>query len=507
MRKVIMKEELYQKMQEAIHLLCDTVKTTLGPKGRNVIIDHSLFTPFITNDGATIARNIESDDAIINTILEIAKEASLKTDENVGDGTTTTLVLLESIFDLSCELIQKGMNPMLLKKNLEQSLGKVLELLEKEKRKTTEKEYEDIAKIAANDEEMGLFIYEVYQKIKTKNGIQIEEVNENKLEVTYQKGYCFPIELASPLFLNEQEKRVFHKPIFVFIEELADCLENYSLYVNDAMKNKRDLLFIANSYTDSFKEECLYFNKEGTLNCALLKINEFGMKQKIINQDIAFLTNRKENIGTCEHCILTNENALISFTSSKKTLDYVATIQKELENIKEEFDQEFYSKRMAMFLNGLAKIKIGAPTKTESHEKKMRLVDALCALESASQGTIVGGGITFLKLASALPILQETDCVLKETLEIPFKQILMNAGIDVEEIQTRIEKEHYQLVYNVSNEKFEEIGNTKVFDSYVVMKQAIVNACSIAEMLLSTTSLVLNEHENNFNKTNEFTEL
>ena len=297
MKKVIMKEELQEKMQESIHLLCSIVKETLGPNGKNVLIDHSLFSPFITNDGATIARNIESEDAIINTILEIAKESSLKTDSKVGDGTTTTLVLLESIFDNGLELIKKGMPPILFKKNLTKSLEKVLNSLKKEKHLPKNKEYESLSIIAANEEELGKFINQVYQKIKTKNGIEIVETDQSILSVQYENGYQFPIELGSPLFLKEQEKIFLENPVFLYVEDQNSSLENYSMYLNAAMKNKWDVVFIAKNFSDSFIQECLYLNDTQTINCFLLKIGEYGIKESIIWKDIKFITSQKLEIS------------------------------------------------------------------------------------------------------------------------------------------------------------------------------------------------------------------
>ena len=183
MKKVLTRKALQEKMLESVDYLVDIVKTTLGPQGSNVIIDHSMFSPFVTNDGATIARNIESEDAVVNTILEITKEASLKTDEVVGDGTTTTLVLLQSILHSSLNLIQEGMSPMLLKKELNLYLEEIIRKLEQEKILPTDKHYQSIAYIAAKDEKIGRIVASTFQQVKSKNAISIKEVEKNTLEV------------------------------------------------------------------------------------------------------------------------------------------------------------------------------------------------------------------------------------------------------------------------------------------------------------------------------------
>ena len=231
MKKVVSGNVLKEKMIEAIDLLCDTVKVTLGPKGNNVIIDHSNFSPFITNDGVTIAENIESDDEITNTILELAKEASIKTNEIVGDGTTTTLVLLQSIFKEGLKVINEGVSPIILKQEIDESLNKIIELLKSKSRKPTNNDLLNISTISSNDKKIGKLIYEAYLKTQNKDAIKIIETNDIDCSLNFIKGYNFETVIASPYYFNEfKEINITNCKILIIdktlegIEEVANVL-------------------------------------------------------------------------------------------------------------------------------------------------------------------------------------------------------------------------------------------------------------------------------------------
>lgn len=517
MKKVLSGKNLQEKMQESINFLCDIVSTTLGPKGSNVIIDHSLFTPFITNDGATIAKNIESEDEVVNTILEIAKEASLKTNEIVGDGTTTTLVLLQSIFNASLELIKKGENPILLKKELDACLEEILEMLEKEKRIPTKKDLLAIASIAAGDKRLGKIVSDAFEVVKKKSAITIQEKESEDLTLEFQNGYILDTQVLSEYFLNEKKSLHFEQANVLILHDFFSNLENIAFLLNDCLQNKKNLLLFANEYDENVLRELVSLHIENELSCCVLKLTEYGMHQRKIEKDLEILTNAKivenyelitpENIGTIKNVTISNESTCISFIKENKIQEYISLLKEEAINCKDDFEQSFIEKRIAMFDTGLATIFIGAPTKTECHEKKMRLEDALCALESCNDGILLGGGITILKMANELNPNNNAEIIFKEALEKPFCKILTNAGIDASKVLEDIKKEHYQKIYNVNEDKLESVETTSVLDSFNVVKSSLINATSIATMLFSTTSLVINEYKNNANKTNEYTEI
>ena len=514
MKKIICGKELQEKMLESIHLLCDTVKQTLGPKGNNVLIDHSTFSPFITNDGVTIAQNIESEDETIETILEIVKEASIKTNEEVGDGTTTTLVLLESLYEQSLEYIEKGTNPILLKKELDNTLEIILKELQKLKRKTTKEDLKNIATISAGDEELGDLAYQVIKKVKQKEAVVIKESLENRNSVSYLKGYTCETTLASPYFIRDSNTLNYKNSFILLLNTSLTNLECISSLLNDILKNKQPLVIIANDYEENVIEELVSFSLTENIPICLLKIEEYGIHMYKIMKDIECITNaqiiEQENfitgneIGFAENIEITKEKIRIDFKNREKTKIYLAKLKREEKEMIGDLEKEFYEKRISMFMKGTAEIRLGAPTKTECLEKRMRLEDALCALSVSDKGILPGGGISLLQIASKLPISTAASKIWEKALKMPFEQILKNAGLNFMNIYQQIEKEKYKVVFNISDNTWEESIHTKVIDPFLVIKHSLINATSIASMLLTTTSLIINEYKNNSNKENEY---
>jgi len=514
MKKVVSKEILQDKILESINLLCGTVKKTLGPIGNNVLIDHSTFSPFITNDGVTIAKNIESDDETIGAILEIIKEASIKTNNEVGDGTTTTLVLLESIYKESLEYIKNGISPVFLKKELNKTLDIILSDLEKLKRKATKKDLKNIAIIATGEEELGELAYQVVSKVKQKEAIAIKEILENKTKISYYKGYSFESTLASLYFLKDTNVLKCHGAYILLINTVLTNLECISFILNDILKNKRDLIIIANDFQENVVEELVSISLTEKLSICCLKIEEYGMHVYKIMKDIANITNgtivdqenhiTSNDVGIAENIEITKEKVKIDFKATNKTKNYLKKLKIAKKELTNDLEKDFFNKRIAMFSKGTAEINLGAPTKTEVLEKRMRLEDAICALSVCNNGIMLGGGISLLQIAENIKETNEASKIWKKALEEPFIQILKNAGIDYSDIKKKIKKEHYKQIYNVSNSTWEESSSTKVIDPYLVIKHTLINAASIASMLFTTTSLIINEYKNNYNKENEY---
>ncbi len=512
MKKIVNGKELQEKILESIHLLCGTVKETLGPKGNNVLIDHSNFSPFITNDGVTIAQNIESEDETIGAILEIIKEASIKTNEEVGDGTTTTLVLLESIYIKSLEYIEKGGSPILLKKELDKTLETILNELQKLKRKATIKDLKNIASISAGDEKLGNLAYQVMRRVKHKEAITVKEIPENKTTVSYLKGYTCETTLASPYFLKDINKLICKNAYILIMNTPLTNLESISFLLNDILKNKKSLIIIANGFEDNIVEELVSISLIEEISICLLKIEEYGMHIYEIMKDIECITDAKivedtitsKNVGIIENIEITKEKIRIDFKTAEKTKGYLTKLKQLLKEIENDLEKEFYEKRIAMFFNGTALIKLGAPTKIERIEKRMRLEDALCALSTSDKGILLGSGISLLQVASKLSRKNAACKIWKEALKKPLEQITKNAGLNFLEIRKQIEDEKYNLIYNISNDTWEESLHTKVIDPFLVVAQALINATSIAGMLLTTKSLIINEYKNNSNKETEY---
>lgn len=507
MKKIVSGKILQDKILESINLICGTVKSTLGPKGNNVLIDHSNFTPFITNDGVTIAKNIESDDEAIGAILEIIKEASIKTNDVVGDGTTTTLVLLESLYKQSLEYIKNGENPIILKKELNKILEIILKGLAQLKRKPTQDDLKNIAIISAGDENLGNLAYQVITKVKSKDAITIKENSSNETSITYFKGYSCDINLASPYFLKDANKVNYKDSLVLLMNTPFTNLESISFLLNDILKTKQNLVIIANSFDENAVQELVSLTLMSDVNICLLKIEDYGMRVYETLKDIECITSAKiieldnnitsKDIGIADSIEITKDNIRIDFKSNLKTKSYLKELNKKLKYMTSDLEKDFYEKRKAMFSLGTAEIKLGAPTKTEGIEKRMHLEDAICALVVSNEGVLTGGGISLLQIANKLDNTTHANEIWKKALKNPFEQILSNAGLDYLNIQDKIQKDNYNIVYNVSLDMYEDSINTKVIDPYLVIKESLINATSIAGMLLTTTNLIINENKNN----------
>ncbi len=506
MKKIVTGKELQEKMALAVDILGNTVKTTLGPKGSNVIIDHSNFSPYITNDGVTIAENIESDDEVINTILELAKEASIKTNLNVGDGTTTTLVLLQKIFAMGLDYIKKGKNPIGLKNELKEELKEILFLVKKESRKPTSKDLRNIAIISSNDEEIGKIVADAYLKVRAKEAIAIKESEEKKTTVKYLKGYTFDSNLASIYFLESLKELVYAHPRFLIVNNTLNDLEDIALILNNVIKEKEPLVIIANLYSEEFIQDILVMNHDYHSQIILLKTPYYGLNSLYVLEDLALITSstlkkdlkdlKLSDLGYSLQITVNSEEATINFADNAK-------IQKRIKDLKESNEDDI-AKRIAMFKKGSIEISVGAETTTERREKKMRYDDALGAICCASRGIIGGSGLILSKISSLLSSSKESSIIFKEALKEPLKQIIFNSGANYDEIYTKIRESNFTKVYNVKTQQFEDIKDTLVLDPLEVVLNSLINATSIAGMLLTTTSLVINEYASKDNKNYEY---
>ena len=516
MKKVITGEELYDCEEQAIELLCGTVKKTLGPRGSNAIIDHSLMSPFITNDGVTIARNIESEDERINTILTLAKEASIKTDETVGDGTTTTLVLLESIFKSGLAKIKDGINPHILKNELDNALEKVLEEIKKESKIPTEENYYDIASIAASDKNIGKLITSMYLKLKSGSAIKIYE---SKTSETYTKiinGYSFEPILASPYFFNSTNEITYKNCLILIMTKEIHEIEEISEIINYTIEKRISLVILANDYSEDVINEVLSLNFNKITNVTLLKLPEYGLHQMDVLKDLEIISKAKivkasdelslNNLGKCEEIKITKDLAIISNNLKGESIKkHINKLKERVKTTDDDFELEFLNNRLAKLTNGIGIIYVGATTTTEAREKKMRFDDALCALKSAANGIIPGSGLILLKIKENLEEKNNGLTILKEALNKPFRKILENVGVNSNDIYNKIKESNFNVIYNALENNLEPISKTKVIDPTNVVITSLKNAVSIAGMLLTTSSLIINEFKenNNYNINNE----
>lgn len=506
MKSVIKGNKLYDYLEESVKLISDAVKTTIGPRGSNVIVSTMNMPPFITNDGVTIADAISSDDAVTNTILTLIKEAALKTNNDVGDGTTTTIVLLESIFLNGLIEIKNGYNPLKLKQEINESVKKAIELLNKESIITSDKDLMNLASISANDLKIGKLITEFYLKLKKSKNIKIMESDTLEDHTEKLLGYFIDSNLASPYFLKNKNSITINNPNFLIFDKSIQDLEELSIYVNDTINKDSSLIIMADSFSDQVINEILAINDNDIPKIILINNYENGInKFAIIDDLLAIMENN--NYGTLKKVIIDNNKITFIGNNSSILKNRINKLKEEIKNETKEYELELLKNRLSKLENNYGIIYVGGNTTLERRERKMRFDDALCAIYSASEGILLGGGIPYLKISDTLTTTTVADKIIKEALKAPFKQILKNNAINSTNIYKHIKDNNFNLVYNVKNITFEKKEQTTVIDSKKVLVEALINASSIAGMLLTTTHLIINEEKKFTNYINEFSEL
>ncbi len=503
MRKVIKNNELRKIMDESIDMLCDTVKSTLGPKGCNSIIDHSAFSPFITNDGVTIASNIESEDEAINTILTLAKEASINTNNQVGDGTTTTLVLLQSIYKSGRKLIDNGINSMILKKELDLILNKVIKLLDSNSWVPKKREIINVVSTTSGSNSIGALVSEVYFKVGSKNAIKVMEGSEEETKVVYKNGYIIESMIVSSYYFNNKENIELNDVYVVLINNYIDNIEEISDIINMAIYEKKELVIFAEDYSQEVINNIISMYLDKSALIYLFRIPGYGIEKVTILEDLSLISGAKvkrndieiKDVGKFENININKEEVICSFTINDKIKEVIKSL--------EEKNDEVSIKRLTMLKGEQAIILVGARTVTERREKKMRYEDAICAL-GALRLVCLGGGVTLYKISEELNDTSSGALILKNALKEVLLQIIDNSGLDRDIIINEIKKSNYTKVYNVISDKYESVNDTSVIDVRDVLVMALKNALSIASMLLTTTSLVINENINNLGKVSEY---
>ena len=503
MKKVISNNELREYMKKTVNLLCDTVSSTLGPTGNNTLINNSDTSPFITNDGVTIASNIESDNKIENTILEIVKEASLKTNELVGDGTTTTLVLLQSIFNLGLEEINKGINPITLKNELLEYTDIIVEKIKENK---IDAKYEDLLNIAltsSNDKEIAKLSTEVFNIVHSKYSIKLEESNIEDTYYEIKKGYNISINNLSSMYFSKNKDINLNNVYILVLRGYLSNLESLSTVINECIENNKNLLIFVEGIDESIKNELLVYYLSNNINIFVTEIEEYGSHKESIYKDISILTNTIiknieyediyiEDLGFINNLILSKEEVKLS-TENNNSNKLINELKEELKVINNDYEKDFINSRISKLENGIIYIYVGGITKSEKREKLMRYEDVLCALESSKNGIVIGEGITYLKISNELNVNNTGGIIIKKSLERPFEKILENLGKD-NSIKIDIINSKYKKIYDCKSDSLITINNSSIYDPIDVVIVAFKNALSIASMLLSTSSLVINDN-------------
>lgn len=519
-KKIIYGEEAREKLQKGVDAVANAVKITLGPKGRNVVLDRQYDTPLITNDGVTIAKDIELEDPFENMGASLLKQVSIKTNDVAGDGTTTSALLAQAIVTEGMKNFAAGANPVMLKKGIAKATEIVVEELKKQSVSVEGRaEIEQVASISAGDEEIGKLIADAFEKVGKDGVITIEEGKTLETTLKLSAGMQFDRGYLSPYMSTNMEKME---------AELEDC---YLLLTDKKISNVQEILPILEQVVkqglkllivaDDIEGEALttlIVNKlRGTFNCVAVKAPSYGDKRKEILEDIAVLTGATviseekgytlqsatlEMLGRAKTVKVSKDTTTIvdGYGDKQKLEERKQVIKAQMENTTSSFDKEKLTERLAKLSGGVAVISVGSATEVELKEKKLRIEDALSATKAASEeGIVAGGGVALLQTKPALKKYIETlkgdektgaEIVLK-SLNAPIMQIAENSGVQGDVIIYKIEKENKKNYgYDAYKEEYVDMISAGIVDPTKVTRSAIQNATSVAGTLLTTESLV-----------------
>jgi len=519
-KQVIFKEEARKKLLIGVSKLAEAAKVTLGPKARHVVLDKGFGAPEISDDGVSIAKELEVEDKIENLGVEIVKEVAEKTSDGAGDGTTTSIVLTQAITSEGIKNVAAGAQPLILQKGLKKGLKEVIRFLRENSKQVTEKEeIAQVATIAALDPEIGNMIAEVFSVIGKDGVITVEESKRIGLEKEIVKGLQFDRGYISPYMITDTErmKAILEEPYILLTDKkISSINEIVPLMEKVAQTGKKDLLIIADEVEGDALATLVVNKLRGVLNALAVKAPGFGDRKKEMLQDIAVITGAQvisedlglklenvklEQLGRARKVVAEKEKTtIIEGRGERKEIEArIKQIKEELKRTESEFDKEKLQERLAKLAGGVAVIKVGAATEVEQKVKQKKTENALNATRAAiEEGILPGGGTALLKAISSLnKIKAEGDEktgieILKKALERPIRQIAENAGVDgsivVEKVRSK--KEDFNFGFNAQTLQYEDLIKAGVVDPTKVVRMALENALSAASMLLTTEAVV-----------------
>ena len=508
--------EARELLKEGVDALSNAVKVTLGPKGRNVIIDKKFGAPQVTKDGVTVAKEVELEDPFANMGAQMVKEVASKTNDDAGDGTTTATVLAQAIIGVGLKNVTAGANPMDLKRGIDKAVTAVVAEL----RKQSQEVGNDIAKIeqvasisANNDHNIGKLIAEAMSKVNKEGVITVEEAKGTETHVEVVEGMQFDRGYISAYFMTDTEKMEaeLEKPLVLITDKKISTMKEIMGILEPVAQNGRSLLIIAED-VDGEALSALVVNKlRGTLKIAACKAPGFGDRRKDMLEDIAILTGgtvistdkgmkledaTMDMLGTAEKVTMNKENTTIVDGAGKKEAiaARIAQIRAGIEAAKSDYDREKLQERLAKLAGGVAVLYVGAATEVEMKEKKDRVDDALAATRAAvEEGIIPGGGVAYIRAVAALEDMKGANedettgiQIVKRAIEEPLRQIVNNAGGEGSVIVNKVKESKGNVGYNARDDKFEDMLEAGIIDPTKVARVALENASSIASMFLST---------------------
>lgn len=525
-KQIIFDENARRALERGVNAVADTVKVTLGPKGRNVVLEKKFGAPQIINDGVTIAKEIELEDPIENVGAQLVKEVTSKTNDVAGDGTTTSAILAQAMVKEGLKNVVAGANPILVKKGIEKAVAGSVERIKSMSKKVEGREaIAQVATISAgNDDYVGNLIADAMDKVGTDGVITVEESKSMGTNLEVVEGMQFDKGYVSPYMVTDSEKMeaVVDEPMILITDKKLSSIADLVPALEKVAKSGRALVIIAED-VDGEALATLVVNKlRGVLNVVAVKAPGFGDRRKAMLEDIAILTGGRvisedlglklENVtldmfGLARQVKVNKEKTtIVAGSDNKDSVDKrVAQIRRQIEETDSEFDKEKLQERLAKLAGGVAVIQVGAATETELKDKKLRIEDALSATKAAvEEGIVPGGGTTLLSLIEDLEKDAEKEenadirtgfRIVAKSLEYPTKQIAQNAGVDGSIIVNKVRTGEKGLGYNALNDTYQNMFEAGIVDPAKVTRAALQNAASIAAMLLTTEALVVDKPE------------
>ena len=526
-KDIIYGEEARKALQKGIDTLADTVKITLGPKGRNVVLQKKYGAPLITNDGVTIAKEIELEDAFENMGAALVKEVATKTNDAAGDGTTTATLLAQALVREGMKNIAAGANPMVVKKGMKKAVDAAVDQIKKNSKKVAgSADIARVATVSAGDEFVGKLIAEAMEKVTADGVITLEESKTAETYSDVVEGMQFDRGYISPYMVTDTDKMeaVLDNPYILITDKKISSIQDVLPLLEQIVQSGKKLLIIAEDVDGDALTNLILNKLRGVFTCVAVKAPGFGDRRKEMLKDIAILTGGEvitdelgldikettvAQLGTAKQVKINKENTII-VDGAGKSADIkarIGEIRAAIENTTSEFDKEKLQERLAKLSGGVGVIKVGAATEVEMKEKKLRIEDALAATKAAvEEGIVAGGGVALL---NAIPAVQEIidsldgdektgAAIVLKALEEPIRQISLNAGVEGSVIiDTIMKKKTVGYGYDAYTETYGDMIKKGIVDPAKVTRSALQNASSVAEMVLTTESLVADKPEEN----------
>lgn len=512
-------EDARKALEAGVNKLANTVKITLGPKGRNVVLDKKFGSPLITNDGVTIAKEIELEDPFENMGAQLVKEVATKTNDVAGDGTTTATLLAQALIREGLKNVAAGANPMILRRGIQKAVDTAVDGIKEISQKVKgKKDIARVASISANDDEIGELIAEAMEKVSNDGVITVEESKTMGTNLEVVEGMQFDRGYVSAYMVTDTEKMeaVLEQPYILITDKKLSNVQELLPILEQIVQQGKKLLIIAEDVEGEALSTLIVNKLRGTFTCVAVKAPGFGDRRKAMLEDIAILTGGQvitqelgldlkeatlSMLGRADKVVVQKENTIIVGGSGdeKKIRDRIASIKAQIEETTSDFDREKLQERLAKLAGGVAVIQVGAATETEMKEKKLRIEDALAATRAAvEEGIVSGGGTAYINVMPKVKALLDTLSgdektgaqIVMKALEEPIRQIAANAGLEGSVILEKVRNSKVGIGFDALHEEYVNMIESGIVDPTKVTRTALQNAASIASMVLTTESIV-----------------